>query len=100
GVNLSKSGLMDLAQILPPRPKERDFDEFIALFGDFLNYWLLRDLLISLQYITANSGVFGSLIKPNAFDSFVDMLRKQECWFGYLDPCRSFTDLYERVNVR
>ena len=45
GVNLSKSGLLDIAQMLPSDPKDRDFQLLTALFCDFFNYWLLRDLL-------------------------------------------------------
>src|SRR3989442_1597014 len=45
GVNLSKSGLLDIAQMLPSEPKDRDFQDLTALFCDFLNCWLLRDLL-------------------------------------------------------
>jgi len=58
GVNLSKSGLLDIAQMLPSDPKDRDFQAFTALFCDFLNYWLLRDLLESLQYIACQSDAF------------------------------------------
>ncbi len=100
GVNLSKSGLMDIAQVLPPAPTVADLDEFIALFCDFLNYWLLRDLLISVHYITRHPEVFRSLIKAEAFEDFVEKLRGQDCWFGYLRRCKTFAQLYARVNAR
>lgn len=100
GVNLGKSGLLDCIQLLPSEPTEDDFQNFTALFCDFLNYWLLRDLIQSLQYVANNREVFGELVNRSNFDRFANLLRKQDCWFGYLAGCDSLKAIGERVDLR
>jgi hypothetical protein len=100
GVNLSKSGVLDIAQMLPSEPKEADFQAFTALFSDFLNYWLLRDLLESLQYIADNRNVFGPLVNPAQFDCFAEAVRSQDCWFGYFSDCHTFAAFRQRIADR
>lgn len=100
GANLSKSGLLDIVQRLPSNPTEEDFQNLTALFCDFLNYWLFRDLLQSLNYIADNKSVFKTLVLAENFDRFVRKVREQDCWFGYLRGCRTFSDLRKRVEKR
>jgi hypothetical protein len=100
GVNLSKSGVLDIAQLLPSGAKESDFQVFTALFSDFLNYWLLRDLIESLQYIAENKKVFGQLVNPFRLDEFTEAISSQDCWFGYFSNCHTFAAFRERVAHR
>src|ERR1051326_867013 len=100
GVNLSKSGILDLAQLLPQEPSNDDFHHLTALFSDFLNYWLFKDLLDSLRFMTCHSNVFGNLVNPQRFGVFAERIRKQDCWFGHLMGCDSLDDLEKRVSRR
>lgn len=100
GINLSKSGVLDIAQMLSARPQPLELQELTALFGDFLNYWLLRDLLTSLEFIAGERAVFGKLVDPDRFDSFVQSITEQDCWFGYLKHCRTFEDVKRRIGER
>ena len=100
GVNLSKSGILDLAQMMSPAPDEAEYQNFAALFGDLLNYWLLRDLIKSILYIANNASVFGGLVCPERYERFVEIVRDQDCWFGYLEGCNDWSALEKRVNER
>jgi len=100
GVNLSKSGLLDVVQLIPEKPSDAEYQEMTALFSDFLNYWLLRDLLHSLRIMTGRVDVFGNLVNSNAFDDFVQVVSAQDCWFGYLVGCKTFDDLQSKVTKR
>ena len=100
GVNLSKSGLLDIAQMLPADPTEAYIQDLTALFIDFLNYWLLRDLLQSLEYISKRHDVFDDLVNSSRFDAFVSILRQQDCWFGYLSEVDNFDQLKKTVSRR
>lgn len=100
GANLSKSGLMDLVQMLPVAPTTSDYQRLTSLFADFLNYWLLRDLLTSLTFISDNDSVFEGLVTAERFDAFAGAVAREDCWFDYLGGVRTFSDLLARVNER
>lgn len=101
GINLTRSGILDLGQ----RPLSKKFEqedqfEFPLIFADFLNYWVVRDLLESVQLIGANSGVFHSLVDEAALDSFARKLKDQDCWFGALASCSNFESLKASIDAR
>ncbi len=100
GVNLSKSGLLDIAQMLSSNAKLEEFQNLTALFADLLNYWLLRDLLNSIDYVSKHAEVFGKLVNRENMPAFVELVRIQDCWFGYLAECPDFETLQKKVNER
>ena len=100
GVNLAKSGLLDVGQIALHADPERDKRELPFYFADLLNYWLLRDLLDTLDYMACHSQVFDGLVRPEHYGRFVESIVRGDCWFGYLDDCRSIEDLRKRVAER
>jgi hypothetical protein len=100
GVNLSKSGLLDLAQLLPEEPSGATFEEFAALFADLLNYWLLKDLLNSVNIFALQKKYLGSMVNASKLNKFALLLSKQDCFFGYLDSCRTIGSIEECINDR
>lgn len=100
GVNLSKSGLLDIIQMLPADPSQSDFQDLTAYFTDFLNYWLFRDLLNSVHLIASNPAAFNRQVKSAKLDEFAAAVSSEESWFGYLTGCETFEALRTRVNER
>ena len=101
GINLTKSGILDLGQ-RPVNSKfvEEDKYEFPLLFADFLNYWIVRDLMESVELIAGNPVVFGSLVNGSNLEDFARKLIGQHCWFGALEGCKTFNDVKNSIDSR
>ena len=104
GINLTRSGAIAFGQ----RPIEDDIggelDRLPLYFGDFLNYYIVRDILKSVS--TLRSGLVGPTISllvsqdQSTFDKFALALASAPCWFGFLAGVRSLKDLEERISRR
>ena len=66
-----------------------DEDEalFPLLFGDFLNYFIVRDLLRSAKLMAENPDVFDKAVNGKRLDKCARELSRQDCWFGILHGC-------------
>lgn len=104
GINLSKSSAMDFG--------ERPFDSssvtgrnHLMYFTDFLNYWIVEDLLNSLQVISdSNVPNVKSFLEINSnealLDDFARYLSSLPCWHGGLPSINSFSDLRDALVKR
>jgi hypothetical protein len=104
GINLTRSGAIDFGH----RTIEvgADEDETLPIyFGDFLNYWIVFDLLSSLELYRSSAegkiaqelGIKADKTFLNAFTVVVSKLR---CWFGYLEGVDSYESLKETISRR
>lgn len=100
GVNLSKSGVLDIVQRLPSRATDEDVQRLTAIFVDYLNYWLVNDLLESCERMIEQRACFDELIDPQCTDRFVANVVTQNCWFGYLLECKTLKQVRERIDHR
>lgn len=100
GINLSKSGVLDIIQRLPSSASEEDIHRLSAIFADYLNYWLVDDLLESCSLMMNHRPCFGDLVDPTKLNKFVMLLVQQDCWVGYLDSCKSLEDIKQRIDSR
>lgn len=98
GINISRSGILNFGH----RPIEKEFDlsEMPLYFGDFLNYFIVADILNNLKIQITNSNAFNNIVNKSDLDNFSIELSKQDCWFGYLDGCHSFNDIFKKINER
>lgn len=101
GINLSKSGILDILQRLPSSAPEEKRQQMNAVLVDYLNYWLVADFLKSIELMLKNQDCFSNIIcKANNLEDFRSKLVERECWFGYLSDVQSFDDLRVRVKGR
>ena len=71
GVNLSKSGVLDIVQRMPSNATNDDVQRLTAIFVDYLNYWLVNDLLDSCERMIMRQECFEGLIDPAKVEAFV-----------------------------
>ncbi len=100
GVNLTKSGLCDIGQVTLGRGDVHDIERLPYFFGDFFNYWVLRDLLTNLRKISERPEVFGDAVQLVHAEKFAMELVNQDCWFGHLDGCDSLEQIERRIQAR
>lgn len=100
GINLTKSGALNIGQRAIIETIEKDEEEFPFYFGDFLNYFIVRDILKTIATQEKQPEVFEIQIDGAKFDQFANAVSKDACWFGALDGCNSFNDLCKRIESR
>jgi hypothetical protein len=103
GINLTRSGASDFGQ----RTLGDDDDPSVwpLYFGDFLNYWIVRDLLSSLKKLMASPIAkprkeIGLNDDPSVLQQFANCAIKNDCWFGYLSGADSFQSLEQALSRR
>lgn len=99
GINLTRSGVLDVGQRPLTGDKQEDERLFPLFFADFVNYWIVRDVIRSLRTMQASPEIFPYL-RSGHNDAFAVLLGKQECWFGYLENARSLEELQSLIDRR
>lgn len=100
GINLTLSGALDIGQRPVQESDIVDESLFPLLFADFVNYFVVRDLLSSLKSAADNPKVFEDIVDPSKLDEFACDLAQNDCWFGYLKNVDCFNTLSQVVNSR
>ncbi len=94
GINLIRCGAADFGQRPIVTPNSNSLTELGVFFGDFINYWIVRDILNSL--IELGNELKDEIdidLSPSKLESFVSLLKNDDAWFGYLNSVDSFEDL-------
>ncbi len=99
-VNLTKSGLKHVIQMLPAHPTEDDKKMVARSFGDFFNYWMLRDILRAAKMASEHSDAFGGLVDGSQLDAFAKLFCSQDCLFDALSGATTFDLLVIAINDR
>lgn len=96
GINLSKSSAMDFGQ----RTIDTGADDrrYALYFADFINYWIVDDLLQSIETLHAAPvdkvrdflGIDATNIK---LDEFAKKLANKNCWLGALKEVEDYATL-------
>ena len=103
GINLTRSRAIEIGQ---RRITTNDDAQLLSLFfGDFFNYWIVDDLLKSIEtYASELNGEIAAQLRlrtsQNDLDKLAHELQVQPVWLGYLDGCDSFAGLRKRVQER
>lgn len=100
GINLTKSRISDLAQVTLHRGDEVDVRELPFYFADFFNYWIVLDLIASVERIAENPEVFDGIVDGSRIDKSVKELANEDCWFGALEGTKTLKELKNRLNSR
>lgn len=74
-------------------------------FADFLNYWIVRDLLEKIELIFSPNGqelakMLGLRTDAGLLDDFAKLLSASPCWLGSLEGVDSFAELKKRIELR
>lgn len=100
GINLTRSDAVSIGQRPIGGNNKDDNQVFPYYFADFVNYWIVWDLLNSIQKMGKDPEAFGDLVKLENLDNFARELSAQECWFGYLGNATNFSDLQDKITAR
>jgi hypothetical protein len=100
GINLTRSGALNIGQRAIVETVEKDEEEFPFYFGDFINYFIARDILKTVETQEKQPEVFEIQIDSSKFNQFASEVSKNDCWFGALDGCNSFDELCNRIELR
>lgn len=100
GVNLTRSRITDIVQVTLHRGDETDEREMPFYFADFFNYWVVDDLVKSVETIGKNPEIFDSIVDLARIEDFVAVVATQDCWFGSLDGVETIEQLKERIAKR
>jgi hypothetical protein len=100
GVNLTRSRITDIVQVTLHYGQETDDRELPLYFADFFNYWVVEDLIKSIEIIGQNSKIFASIVNLVNIEQFVRLIATQDCWFGALDGVGSLDQLRKFITGR
>ncbi|RCR69685.1 ORC-CDC6 family AAA ATPase [Larkinella punicea] len=101
GINLIRSSVSDFGQRPIVEGKYLDLNELAVYFGDFLNYWVVKDILNSVVELGNELGEELQIdISKEKLNYFATTLKKDESWFGYLDSVNTFDDLIAKLKNR
>jgi hypothetical protein len=105
GINLTRSGILDFGQrsIKPPLGDEEA--QLPIYFGDFLNYWIIRDMIHSIKKFLAPGAT--AVVQELGLNSAVERLNEfavrlaaKDCWFGYLQDVSDLASLEKSLTQR
>lgn len=107
GINLQKSSAMDFGQRALAEQRGNNQDDAVVslLFGDFLNYCIVDDLLTGLETIWQSNETslienVGLSLSDSKLDDFARFVANRPCWFGALVGVQSYSDLRDRIDHR
>ena len=105
GVNLRKCGALEFAQHLQKDSDERQVQELELLFGDFINYWVVSDIIATLlKFMDASDEALfsdvGLSLDANKIRAFAESFSVDHCWFGFLPRATNLRELQSSLVER
>ncbi|WP_157056514.1 ORC-CDC6 family AAA ATPase [Pseudorhodobacter aquimaris] len=105
---LRSSGALDFGQRAIPQETQEETENKKVLglfFGDFLNYWIIDDLLNNVDLLGSPEGstlgeFLGLDLSIEKLDFFASSLKKDSCWFGVMDDVEDYEGLRLKVKHR
>ncbi|SOC58363.1 hypothetical protein [Ornithinimicrobium cerasi] len=98
GVNLTRSGAVDFLR-RASADETHSPEVWQQLFGDFINYWICRDILRSVSLYQTVS-MPGMPLQGKALDQFARLASADPCWMGGLKRVTSMQDLSRQLDDR
>lgn len=101
GINLIRSSVSDFGQRSISVKGEDSNNELAIYFGDFLNYFVVRDIIQSIQELNASLSKELSInLTEKSINKFIKIIRSDDCWFSYLKGITTLEDLDEKLRTR
>ena len=103
-INLNSSRARDFGQRILPHVGDSVAVNAL-LFGDFLNYWIIDDLLRGIETIRDDSAtdihqMLGVGAKQSQLDTFASEVARHRCWFGSLQGISSYSEFRNAITER
>ncbi|PTB97334.1 hypothetical protein C9994_03365 [Marivirga lumbricoides] len=102
GINLKRSGVSDFGQ-RPVNDKD-GFKESPFYFADYLNYWVVLDILDAIRELGDKQSGLGDEIgidfNQTKLDPFAKDLANDPCWNGYLSKIKNYSELITELDKR
>jgi hypothetical protein len=101
GINFLNSGILDIGRRPMSKSQDKEEDIFPLFFGDFFNYYICFDIFLVLKKIQNHQNrVITVKMDDKRLDAFVDSIKKEDCWFGYLEDVNSFEQFNKKLADR
>jgi hypothetical protein len=106
GINLARTGAQDIGTRLSRNASDSDLQSLAAVFGDFVNYYVTRDLLKSVvTLIHADNRGLNELTgvragAANHLSTLAIAIAENSCWGGYLTAPESIEMLMDMLESR
>lgn len=105
GVNLRKCGALEFAQHLQTDSDERQVKELELLFADFINYWIVSDILATILKFSETADELlcsevGISLDPERLKAFAEAFSTDDCWFGVHPRANSVQELQASLASR
>jgi len=100
GINLTRSGVLNIGQRPLRKDPKQELHDFPLYFADFLNYYIVRDILETLHIQAQHVEVFRNLVNTKGLEDFAIALSNDPCWFEALSGCKSLQDICQRIDSR
>ena len=104
GINLNSSRARDFGQRILPHERDSVATDAL-LFGDFLNYWIVDNLLTNMETIRDDVATelfrdLGVDARPTQLDQFAKKVASERCWFGSLHGVQTYRQLRAAIEER
>ena len=104
GINLNSSKARDFGQRMLSGEADPEATNAL-LFGDFLNYWIVDDLLHSIEVIRDDNVThvyqeLGVQAHRTKLDELARALARHPCWFGSLEGVSDYTEFKRAIDER
>lgn len=105
GINLRKSGVSQFSQLLTSNSSDIFVTELALQFGDFVNLWVVDDLLRAVQLFNSEENrelakEVGVYATKKSLDEFALHYAADDCWYGGLNDVSSVESLRARIAER
>jgi hypothetical protein len=104
GINLTRSRAIDFGQRPIGTKSSGDIEALPLYFGDFLNYWIVFDILRSAEVLGSADPAYKLEIRPDftldRLDAFARSIAADDCWFGYLAEVSTYEGLKNTLSNR
>jgi hypothetical protein len=103
GINVIRSGAADIGQRMTSTGSTIPEERLVRHFADFMNYWIVDDLLNAILALSENqhiSKLLGINYSAKCLDEFALNLKSRTCWFDYLQNVADFGSLRLAISGR
>ncbi len=103
GINLIRCAAIDFGGLIREGAETSQSNIMVNLFGDFINYLILDDILDSIETYNGNEILRSNLcinMSTQTMKHFVDDIANQGCWFGYFNKLIDYHQLRKMIRDR
>jgi hypothetical protein len=105
GINLTRCGATDFGQRPIEEAPDSDDPRLPGYFADFVNYWIVHDILRSIQLLSTElegriGAELGLRTDRERLHDFAKVVGEDDCWSGFLAKVKDLSGLMRKITVR